>query len=534
MWLDSERRLAVVTSSRWRIVVGAVLGIVLVAPCLARAADDPLAKQIEAVIDGKDYKHAHWGILVVDAKTGDAVFSRNPDKFATPASVTKLFSCAATLVALGPDFRFETPIYRRGEIVDGVLKGDLILVGSGDPTFGGRTKKDGTLAFADNDHTYANFPPVEATLTDTNPLAALESLAKQVKAAGIREVDGEILVDDRLFVHTRGTGSGPTLVSPVTVNDNAIDILVTPGSKSGDPAIAKMRPDTRAFQMDFEVSTGEADSPVSIAMQSAGGNQFVVRGSVPAGGKPVVRIFPVEEPALFARTLLIEALRKEGIRVTATLARPLSGEFAPFDAYAKLPRVAVYQSEPLSELVKVCLKVSHNLYASTFPCLIAVKAGKRTAEEGLLEQRKILKSLGVDVGATSFSSSAGGSVADAVTPRATVQLLQAMRKRKEWDVYRAGFPSLGVDGTLATSVGEKSPARGKVFAKTGTLLWPDVMNSRGMLRSKSLAGIMTTATGRELTFAIFVNDVPIPQGIGPGREGKTIGKLCEILFETCK
>ena len=514
-------------ASRAAVVV--LAGVVAIPP--VRAEDEPLAKKIEAVIDAPEYKHARWGILVVDAKTGDVVFARDPDKFTTPASVTKLFSCAAAIIAYGPDHRFETPVYRRGEVTkDGALKGDLILVASGDPSFGGRTTADGKLAFTNSDHTYANFAPVEAELTDTNPVAALDALAKQVKDAGVKEVAGEVLIDDRLFTPTRGTGSGPDAVTPIVVNDNALDIVVTPGAKPGEAATVKMRPETSAFQMDAVVSTGEKDTPAAIALQPAGGNQFVVRGKVPVGGKTFVRIYPVEEPALFARTLFIEALRRQGVRVTAPLARPAAADFPAADGYGDLPKVAAYQSAPFSELTKVTLKVSHNLYASALPCLVAVKKGKRTAEEGLHEQRKILKELGVDVGATSFGGGAGGSVSDGVTPRATVQLLQGMAKRPEWEPYKNGFPSLGVDGTLATAVDVGSPVKGKALGKTGTLLWPDVMNGRGMLKSKALAGVMTTATGRELVFAMFVNDAPLEPGVGPSREGKALGKLCEILY----
>jgi D-alanyl-D-alanine carboxypeptidase/D-alanyl-D-alanine-endopeptidase (penicillin-binding protein 4) len=137
----------------------------------------------------------------------------------------------------------------------------------------------------------------------------------------------------------------------------------------------------------------------------------------------------------------------------------------------------------------------------------------------------------VDVNQISFGGGAGGAQADHVTPRATVQLLQGMAKRQEWAAYRAALPVLGVDGTLAEAVDAESPARGKVFAKTGTLIWNDAANGRFLLRSKALAGTMTTKAGTPLYFAMFVNNVPLPQGVGSSREGKAMGKLCEILYE---
>ena len=129
----------------------------------------------------------------------------------------------------------------------------------------------------------------------------------------------------------------------------------------------------------------------------------------------------------------------------------------------------------------------------------------------------------------SFGGGAGGAFSDNVTPRATVALLQAMRKRDDWPTYRAALPVLGVDGTLADVVPADSPAKGKVMAKTGTLSYGDVMNDRALLRSKALGGVMTTKEGRELTFAVFVNDVPLPRGVTSSREGKVLGKLAEII-----
>jgi serine-type D-Ala-D-Ala carboxypeptidase/endopeptidase (penicillin-binding protein 4) len=113
-----------------------------------------------------------------------------------------------------------------------------------------------------------------------------------------------------------------------------------------------------------------------------------------------------------------------------------------------------------------------------------------------------------------------------------VQLLQGMAKRPEWDAYKAGLPILGVDGTLAETVDASSPAKGKVFAKTGTLIWYDSVNERYLLKSKALAGTMTTKAGTPLFLAMFVNNVPLPDGVGAIREGKIMGKLCEVIYSS--
>src|SRR6185369_1913344 len=151
---------------------------------------------------------------------------------------------------------------------------------------------------------------------------------------------------------------------------------------------------------------------------------------VPLGAKPRVLIFPVEEPAGFARALFIEALRREGIEVQASPLQASRGELPPRGAPHE--RVAEFESPPLSEAIKVTLKVSHNLYASTLPLLVASYDAKhrfpKTLAGGMRAQRAFLKELGVDVETISFGGGAGGSQADMVTPRATVQLLRAMQK----------------------------------------------------------------------------------------------------------
>ncbi len=514
--------------------VGDAAAIVLRAqpPAPPKAEPDSLAKRLDAVVTGPDYKHATWGILVVNAATGETVYARNPDTMLAPASVTKLFSGAAALVALGPDHTQETAVYARERLptVKGTLHGDLVLVAAGDLTLGGRAK-DGKTVFANSDHTYANSGLSAAELTDTDPLAGLNSLAKQVKDSGITQVDGDVLVDDRLFARTRSSGSGPDAVSPVVVNDNVVDVVVTPGAKEGDPAKVTTRPETAFFNVDAVVGTGGAKSSADLHLVPIGSNQFAVRGKVPAGGKPVVRIYGVDDPTAFARALFVEALRRNGVRAQCAVLRSNGGALPAKNEYDKLPKVAKLTSAPFKDTLTVTLKVSHNLYASTLPCLVAASKGQTTAEAGLREQRKILEKLGVDVGAVSFGGGAGGAPADYVTARATVQLLQGMAKRAEWDAYKAALPILGVDGTLAETVKPDSPARGKVFAKTGTLVWPDAVNDRSLLKSKALAGTMTTKNGTALHFCMIVNNVPLPAGETPAREGKVLGRLCEMLYE---
>jgi D-alanyl-D-alanine carboxypeptidase/D-alanyl-D-alanine-endopeptidase (penicillin-binding protein 4) len=494
------------------------------------SAGERLAQEIGAIIQAPEFKPADWGILVVDLAGGETVYELNADRLFAPASVTKLFSTAAALDALGADYRFQTPVCRRGEIdAAGELKGDLILVASGDLSFGGRTTADGKIAFTDNDHTYANGGE-KGTLTEPDPLAGLNVLARQVAESGIKRIAGEVLIDDRLFERASGTGSGPRRLTPIMINDNLIDLVITPG-EPGKPATVTCRPQTAIVPLDARVETVAADAPLVTTIHGGTGRSLILTGKIPAGHKPLLRVYEVPDAAAFARGLFIEALGRARVAVEASpLADTPNATLPSPEEVAKLPRVAQIQSPPFSESAKLILKVSHNLHASTLPLLVAARSGKRTLDDGLHLQHDFLARAGVDVETISFGGGAGGAQADLVTPRATVQLLRHMHTRPDAAAYRAGLPVLGADGTLAEAVPADSPARGKVQAKTGTYFLDNVMNKRFVMTSKSLAGYMTTAKNRELAFALFVNNVHLEKAGDTARTGKTLGRLCEVIY----
>ncbi len=422
---------------------------------------DELQDRIAELQQAPAYRHARWGILVVDARSGAPLYAQNAEQLFAPASATKLYTCAAALAVLGADFRFQTPVHRRGEVVEGRLQGDLILVAQGDPTLGGRTSAGGKMVFRDTDHTYANWLGSAAGITATDPLAGLKDLARQIRKAGIRDLDGEVLIDDRLFNRERGSGSGPDIVTPIMVNDNVIDLLITAGADAGSDATIEAHPRTDFFKIESQVRTTLVALKPAVRVESPGAHRLKVTGWVPAGAREVVRIHPVADPAAWARALFIETLRGEGIAVKASPLKAPRALLPERTEVARLPRVALYQSPPLAELLKVTLKVSHNLYASTMPLLLAAKHQRRTLAEGLRLQGRALAELGVPVETISLESGAGGGNGDRVSPAATVQLLLAMRRRPDFDVFRAALPVLGVDGTLADVVDRKSPARAR-------------------------------------------------------------------------
>jgi D-alanyl-D-alanine carboxypeptidase/D-alanyl-D-alanine-endopeptidase (penicillin-binding protein 4) len=501
---------------------------VLTAAVSAAAAAETWQEQIQAVLAEPKFKQAHWGLLVADVGTGEVLYAHNPEQLFAPASTTKLYSVAAALDEFGAEHRFETPIYAQGKIEEGTLRGELILVASGDPTMGGRTTPEGTIAFANTDHTYA-IGNDDAQLTSPDPVAGLNQLAAQVAAAGVRKVEGDVLIDDRLFDRNESTGSGPTRLTPIMINDNVLDLTISP-AQIGQPAKIEFRPQTGQFEIESQVETVAADGKFEISdIDWTNSRHLVVRGKIPAGRSSVVQIAEVPDPALAARGFLIEALRRAGIEVSADIAAAPAVENLPMrDAYPSLQRLALLTSPPFSEEAKLILKVSHNLHASTLPMLLAARHGKRQLDDGLALEYEFFKRAGVEADTISFGGGAGGSRADWITPQATVQLLRYMATREDFAHYRHALPVLGLDGTLAQSVAETSPARGKVQAKTGTFYWHNGLRNRPVLLSKALAGYITAQSGRELAFAFFVNNVHLEGSHERQAIGQTLGKLAEI------
>jgi D-alanyl-D-alanine carboxypeptidase/D-alanyl-D-alanine-endopeptidase (penicillin-binding protein 4) len=504
--------------------------LLLLCCCSAAQAEENLASRIEAILDQPRYRETHWGVLFVDLESGKTLYSRNPDKLFAPASVTKTYSVAAALAGLGADYRFETPVVRRGEVDrEGVLAGDLVLIASGDLTMGGRTKDQGELEFTNSDHIYATFSE-DASLTSADPLSGLNDLARQVAAAGIKRVTGKILIDDRLFQRGEGSGSGPSTISPIVINDNVLDFLIEP-TKAGERAKLTWRPQTAMWNVESQVETAEEGTKAQVSVRS-NGRKIVLTGRVPAGRAPLVRIYEAPDPAEFARGLFIEALNRAGV-ATADTPHAAFADVAlpPREATLKLPRVALLRSVPFAENARLILKVSHNLHASTLPYLLAAKHGERTFSAGMKREGDFLKSAGVDIDTISFGGGAGGSRADYVTPTATVQLLRHMASRPDFAAYKRALPILGVDGTLAKAVAKDSPLRGQVLAKTGTLLWDNGLRDKPLITSKALAGYLTTKGERQVLFALFANNVQAGEEFGAKEVGQDLAKLCQPVWE---
>ncbi|MEU9125851.1 D-alanyl-D-alanine carboxypeptidase/D-alanyl-D-alanine-endopeptidase [Streptomyces sp. NPDC048506] len=455
-----------------------------------------LDPRIEAIMRKPEYRHARWGLFEQNPRTGTVVRSRDADQFFIPGSTAKLFGVSGTWHTLGGDHRFVTPVHAVGQqLRNGTLRGDLDLVAQGDLSLGGRTRKDGTLAYTTIDHTYANDIP-GATLTPENPLAGLDQLARQVRAAGIRRVDGDVIIDPRLFRPDPALAPTPT---PLILNDNVIDLLTSPGNRAGAPAGLDVRPKVAPYRVTSTVRTVAAGRPGDIDVAtSADGTRIRLSGTIAAGSAPVLRVSRVKDPNAFGRTAMIEALKRAGVEVRANAVGPNPAGRLPA-SYRGARTVARYTSPPYADYAELILKVSHNLGANLGICLMATRARSTDCADGFPVLAAFLDGAKVDRKAVQLADGRGGDPVDRTTPRALAQILTYWQHTPDARRFRESLPILGVDGTLADSCRD-CPSRGKVFAKTGTVAGGDLLNDRLAVGAETTAGYLETGKG---TFEVF-------------------------------
>jgi len=471
-----------------------------------------LSKNIEAILSDPALARAHWGISVVTLD-GAPVYTLNDQQYFQPASNAKLFTTAAALALLGPDFTMKTYVVAEGPLSpDGHLRGSLRLIGGGDPTLSGRT-------YPYNGHTERSDPP----------LHALDDLAAQVAASGIKSFDGTIVADDTLFAWERyGQGWGQddlmwdygAPVSALTVNDNTHYLTLTPGAAAGDAVTATWNPQLPEDAADLknEAITSVAGSQEHLGLDRQPDQSFLrAFGTIPIGSKPSNFGIAVQDSAKFAGEGFAQSLAAHGIAVNApvqvshrlsgdtqefnkeaqqTLAlHPRSSESLPFTPPPGARIVAQRTSPPLSQIVTVVNKISQNLHAE----ILLRMLGKAEGDDGSVAQgarvvRQFLVSAGVPGEDFFFFDGSGLSGQDVITPRAATTLLTYAARQPWGNVYRASLPIGGVDGTLDNRF-VQGPLKGKVFAKTGTLA-----------EVHTLSGYLIAASGRTLVFSVLCND----------------------------
>lgn len=482
--------------------------------------DVALPASIQEIMDQPRYDAATWSLLVADVETGETLYSLNPDEMSFTGSIRKLFSVGMALDTLGADHRRETPVHRLGEVgSDGTLDGDLALVGAGDLTFGGRRIDADTVEITTFDHNDANNLGT-AILTPQDPLYALDELARQVSAAGITAVSGDVVVDDRLFEPYR-VPNGNLLVTPVMLNENRVDLTVAP-TEPGDPATVEHRPQTAAVTVDASVQTTGAGTTSSVELADDGLVECAgtpdcaatVSGDIPvdytaplSGTSELVRTLRVEEPNAFMRTAFIEALARNGVTVAAPAVGENPDALLPARGdYPAATRVANYVSAPYAQDARLVLKVSLNLGANLSLSLFGLQQGELTISGALAaERRTLIDDFGLDGEQFDFPTNGSGTPDSRAAPRALVDLLIEMQQTDVADVYRDALPVMGVDGSLATA-GVDLPGRAHVFAKTGTTIGPGADGATPEIIAQNLAGYIETAGGRLVAYALMVND----------------------------
>lgn len=519
---------------QWLLPLG--LLIAQVQPRAARAQESPgLADAIQKVLSRPVFRHASFGIEFYSLDANKALYELNPQRLFTPASTTKLLTEGTALALLGPDYRFHTRIYRTGPVdADGVLRGNLVMVASGDPNLSQRIQPDGALAYENDDHCYGG-PPVPG-----DPLIVIKQLAAQVAAHGIKQVDGRVLVDATLFPEGQPELGTQTIISPVVINDNIVDVIASPGPAPGAPVNLAVSPETTYVQFVNHAVTGPPSAEPDIEwskdqVNPDGTHTVTATGTMPVGKPRQNFPYAIPQPSRFAEIVLATALQADGVTVTS------DGGGAPPDFQALSANytpgnlVAEHVSPPLSADVKLTLKVSQNLHASLVPYILGAVVGHVTtdiAQAGFNLEHGFLTKAGLDLSGASQSDGAGGSPAAFFTPDFMVHYLAYVRRQPFYAALFAGLPVLGRDGTLV-EIQSRTPAAGHIFAKTGTFDDYDMLNQNDMVTGKGLAGYFTTPRGTHVAFAIYANEVAVP-GHGDLIEkivGQALGEIAAAAYE---
>src|SRR5437016_3722910 len=304
------------------------------------------AARVEALLGTTPTNKGEWGLLIVDAESGETLYEQNAEKYFVPASNMKLFTTALALAKLGPEYRFHTTLETRGTIsTAGVLGGDLTLVGRGDPNLSNR-----------------KFPYELKEEFDGPPEKALVELADALVAKAVKEISGDVIADDSYFPRERYPNGWEiddmvweygAAISAIVVNDNTVALTLTPGEQAGNPVQAAVTPATPDFTVENEVITSATDVKSDLTLtREPGSNLIVVKGSLPAKSAPRKLVLASEEPAQHAATLLKRLLEERGVRV-AGVARARHDHAEPGGDPVVL---AVHATVPLGDALKLVNK----------------------------------------------------------------------------------------------------------------------------------------------------------------------------------
>jgi serine-type D-Ala-D-Ala carboxypeptidase/endopeptidase (penicillin-binding protein 4) len=487
-----------------------LVAILSVTPLLA--AVKPLQDRIAGVLSAPDLGRGFWGIEVVSLSTGETLYSQNADKLFTPASNTKLFTTAAALALIGPDYKFHTTVETTGTLDRyGRLNGDLILVGRGDPNLSGR-----------------ELPYDLRTQRNDDPIQALEALADALVQKGVKFIDGDIVADDSYFAFERyGEGwsqddlvwADGAPVSALTINDNVVFVNILPADRPGEKAFVSVKPFAEYYRLDNRIITTPAGTGRKFFVnREPGSTLLTLWGNMPLDDAGANEALAIEDPAEFAAGLFRQLLEKRGIVIyghqrthhtelatlstfsVTALAPSRGGDGPPRPLKADQPiTLASYESKPLLQDVRVINKVSQNLHAEILLRLLGRERGNAgTIEGGLEVLRGFLTQAGISSDQYVFYDGSGLSRQNLVTPHAIVQLLRYC-STQSWGVsYKTTFPIGGMDGSLSERL-TAPRLQNRIMAKTGSL--------GGV---KALSGYASTEAGQTVVFSILSNNFNLP------------------------
>ncbi len=482
----------------------------------AHAQTDSTTAFLDRLFDGPDFANAFWGALVVDAATGDTLYARNAAKSFVPASNAKLYTTTAALDVFPPGTRLETQLYARGTIADGRLDGDLIVRGGGDPSIGPR--------FADGSYT-----------------ATFDQWADALKASGIALVTGRIVGDDDLFddewlgagwTYDDGTYYYAAQIGALTYNDNTIDARVR-GNRPGQPATVTWEPNNTTYvQMVNETLSAARGSGIDEGYERLRGSNRILITTEVAQGTTETEALTVENPTGYFVHVMGETLKRNGVRVWGDPIDIDDLDDAQKPDYDDLRLIATHYSPPMDSLVAVVNKRSQNLYAETLLRLVgstyvapvgtdeddALDVGSASAGAWVARHGTWARA-GIDTANVRLRDGSGLSRYTVITPGMTVALLRYAHSHPSMDYRRAFYDSLpigGVDGTLRGRF-RGEPAQGNVRAKTGTLGG-----------ASSLAGYVTTRSGRRLAFSLMCNHYTSSTGSVRDAQDAAVNRLAQL------
>lgn len=425
-----------------------------------------------------------WGILIVDTATGETLYEKNADSFFVPASNMKLFTTALALDKLGPDFRFRTTIETNGKLENGILTGDLILVGRGDPNLSNR-----------------KFPYDTKEEFEGPPERVLSELADQLVDRGVKQVSGDVVGDDSYFPRERYPDGWEiddmvweygAAVSAIVLNDNTITLTVVPGNKSGEAVSTTVDLPTAEFSIKNEVTTIGAKEKGELRLtREPGASTVVVSGTIAAASAPRKLVLAVQEPAQNAANTLARLLSDRGIIVAGRV----RANHEPDLAESSRAVLAEHLSLRLGDTVKLVNKISQNLHTEVLLRTAARQDGRWATPEDLQKfAEPFYEKAGIASGDVIQTDGSGLSRHDMVTPRAVVTLLQYAQKQPWFNPYYLSLPVAGIDGTLTEQM-KTAGMTGKIHAKTGSVS-----------HVRALSGYADTTNGRRLIFSFLSNN----------------------------